>query len=111
MLRLRKCVKMKNNLLTGHHEVPEETNNRISPAFGIADKSGSIILPDINPDKDVIKPNITTTENPGIYQYMDVKIVSTALAFVITVLMAFYLFTRVSLFIVKFVMKIESDTI
>jgi hypothetical protein len=44
--------------LTGHHEVPEETNNRISPAFGIADKSGSIILPDINPDKDVIKPNI-----------------------------------------------------
>jgi energy-converting hydrogenase Eha subunit C len=36
------------------------------------------------------------------YQYMDVKIVSTALAFVITVLMAFYLFTRVSLFIVKF---------
>jgi len=102
---------MKNNLLTGHHEVPEETNNRISPAFGIADKSGSIILPDINPDKDVIKPNITTTTNPGIYQYMDVKVVSTALAFVITVLMAFYLFTRVSLFIVKFVMKIEFDTI
>lgn len=82
--------------IVGHHEIPEESSNKMSPALAITDKSNNVIFPNIDPVPEPIKPNITTTADQGIYQYIDVKVVSSAAVLVITVLMAFYMFTRVS---------------
>ncbi|CAG2191335.1 ERN1 [Mytilus edulis] len=81
-------------MMLGHHEIPEESSNKMSPALAITDKSNNVIFPNIDPAPEPIKPNITTTADQGIYQYIDVKVVSSAAVLVITVLMAFYMFTR-----------------
>ncbi|XP_076074287.1 serine/threonine-protein kinase/endoribonuclease IRE1-like [Mytilus galloprovincialis] len=81
-------------MMLGHHEIPEESSNKMSPALAITDKSNNVIFPNIDPVPEPIKPNITTTADQGIYQYIDVKVVSSAAVLIITVLMAFYMFTR-----------------
>ncbi|CAC5375816.1 ERN1 [Mytilus coruscus] len=60
-------------MMLGHHEIPEESSNKMSPALAITDKSNNVIFPNIDPVPETIKPNITTTVDHGIYQYVDVK--------------------------------------
>ncbi|KAK3089270.1 hypothetical protein FSP39_002213 [Pinctada imbricata] len=87
------------NILMGYHEVPEESQSRISPAFQIENRSKeTIILPDTiqSGDTQYIGGNATVVEEDSFLKFLtsDIKFSITVALSMITLILILYLFPK-----------------
>ncbi|KAJ8317880.1 hypothetical protein KUTeg_002971 [Tegillarca granosa] len=86
-------------LLLGYHEVPEEVNSRVSPAYQIASDTPQVVILPSNPEKDNPDPNVnnTTVKEESFYtKYLqvDFKFWTTVILSLGTIIAIVYYFPR-----------------